>query len=188
MCAKQWAANSQALYDWNGLNIGNAAGRHRALIPNGKLCSANRPEYATLDEPSARWVPKQLTKHANGLYHFEYTATAPHRTAYFRYYLTKQGFNIATDRLGWDDLELVHDSGSMGASAKIHAEFALPARTGHHILYQVWQRSDSGEAFYPCSDVTLDGSSPTTPNPTPNPNPNPAPAPPAPARTHRPRT
>lgn len=31
----------------------------------------------------------------------------------------------------------------------------LPARTGRHIVYKVWQRNDSPEAFYSCSDVTF---------------------------------
>ncbi|MGW1926627.1 lytic polysaccharide monooxygenase [Streptomyces massasporeus] len=33
----------------------------------------------------------------------------------------------------------------------------LPARTGRHIVYKVWQRNDSPEAFYSCSDVTFGG-------------------------------
>ncbi|MEO1083115.1 MAG: lytic polysaccharide monooxygenase, partial [Acidobacteriota bacterium] len=31
----------------------------------------------------------------------------------------------------------------------------LPQRTGRHVIYQVWQRSDSPEAFYACVDVIL---------------------------------
>jgi chitin-binding protein len=31
----------------------------------------------------------------------------------------------------------------------------LPAgKTGRHLIYVIWQRSDSPEAFYSCSDVT----------------------------------
>ncbi|MEU1164830.1 cellulose binding domain-containing protein, partial [Streptomyces sp. NPDC005921] len=34
----------------------------------------------------------------------------------------------------------------------------LPAnKTGRHIIYMVWQRSDSTETFYSCSDVVFDG-------------------------------
>src|SRR5262245_13316643 len=38
------AGGTQALYDWNGVRIGDANGRHQALIPDGKLCSANNAE------------------------------------------------------------------------------------------------------------------------------------------------
>ncbi|MBY0465422.1 MAG: lytic polysaccharide monooxygenase, partial [Burkholderiales bacterium] len=45
----------------------------------------------------------------------------------------------------------------------------VPKRTGHHVLYAAWQRSDSTEAFYSCSDVSFGGTTATTPttNPTP---------------------
>lgn len=33
------AGGTQALYDWNGIRIGDANGRHQQLIPDGKLCS-----------------------------------------------------------------------------------------------------------------------------------------------------
>ena len=34
----------------------------------------------------------------------------------------------------------------------------LPAnKSGRHIIYMVWQRSDSSETFYSCSDVVFDG-------------------------------
>jgi len=41
-------------------------------------------------------------------------------------------------------------------------------KSGHHVIYSIWQRYDSGEAFYACSDVWF-GSAPT-PTPTPAPN------------------
>ncbi len=48
----------------------------------------------------------------------------------------------------------------------------LPSgKSGRHLIYSIWQRSDSPEAFYSCSDVTFGGSNPTnvpttTPRPT----------------------
>jgi chitin-binding protein len=35
----------------------------------------------------------------------------------------------------------------------------LPRRTGKHIVFTAWQRSDSPEAFYACSDVNFGGDS-----------------------------
>ena len=43
------AGGTQALYDWNGIRIGDANGQHRTLIPDGKLCSANNEEFKGLD-------------------------------------------------------------------------------------------------------------------------------------------
>ncbi|WP_425581227.1 lytic polysaccharide monooxygenase [Streptomyces sodiiphilus] len=37
----------------------------------------------------------------------------------------------------------------------------FPGGPGRHLIYSVWQRSDSPEAFYTCSDVVFDGSAAT---------------------------
>ncbi|MGD9750043.1 MAG: lytic polysaccharide monooxygenase [Acidimicrobiia bacterium] len=166
MCAQAWRDNAQALYDWMEVNIGDAAGRHEELIPDGQLCSAGRPKYAALDRPGD-WPTTPLTRDADGLTHLEFEATAPHATAYYRWYLTKDGFDPAAP-LRWADLELVHDSGPRPAEGHYHADVALPERQGHHILYLVWQRSDSPEAFYACSDVSFGEAAPTTSAPAPS--------------------
>jgi len=33
----------------------------------------------------------------------------------------------------------------------------LPAKSGRHIIYSIWERSDSPEAFYNCADVVFPG-------------------------------
>src|SRR5262245_18127201 len=43
------AGGTQALYDWNGIRIGDVAGRHQARIPDGRLCSAGNDEFKGLD-------------------------------------------------------------------------------------------------------------------------------------------
>lgn len=37
------------------MNIANAAGKHRELIPDGKLCSAANDKFKGLDLPRADW-------------------------------------------------------------------------------------------------------------------------------------
>ena len=163
MCSQAWAADPQSLYDWMEVNIGDAAGRHRELIPDGQLCSAGREKYAAFDEPGD-WPVRALAPDADGLYNLGFYATAPHAAEYFRFYLSREGFDPVVDRLGWDDLELVHDSGQVPYAdlvAQPHYPFRvdLPGREGRYVLYVVWQRSDSPEAFYGCSDVVI-GTSP----------------------------
>jgi chitin-binding protein len=174
MCAQAWKADPQALYDWMEVNIGDVAGRHRARIPNGRLCAAGRPKYAAFDRPGP-WPATRMRPDADGRYTVRYEATAPHATRYFRYYLTKPGFDPRTDRLGWDDLRLVHDSGPLPAQAAYRFRVSLPRQRGRAILYVVWQRSDSPEAFYGCSDVVLNASG-AAPAPASRPK-RPAPAP-----------
>ena len=158
MCEEAWNANPQALYDWMEINIGDAGGIHQPRIPDGELCSAGRSKYGAMDSPG-NWPVTTLTPDAEGVYDMSFVPHAPHATEYFRFYLTREGFNPETDSLTWSDLELVHDSGPISYTrmAEEGDDFGfrmdLPERPGRHILYLIWQRSDSLEAFYGCSDV-----------------------------------
>jgi len=159
MCQQAWGSNPQALYDWMEVNLGDVAGRHREQIPDGTLCGAGREKYTAFDVPGP-WPATSLQPDAEGLYPITFHATAPHEARYFRFYLTRDGFDPLTERLDWDDLELVFDSGRVSVHELIeqpHYTFRmpLPDREGRAILYLVWQRSDSPEAFYGCSDVIL---------------------------------
>ncbi|MFJ5915182.1 lytic polysaccharide monooxygenase [Streptomyces ardesiacus] len=150
------AGGTQALYDWNGIRIGNAAGKHQELIPDGKLCSANDPAFKGLDLARADWP---ATSVSSGSYTFKYRVTAPHKGT-FKVYVTKPGYD-PSQPLGWDDLDLsapVATSTDPVASGGFYTfSGTLPERSGKHLLYAVWQRSDSPEAFYSCSDVTFGG-------------------------------
>ncbi|MET9357347.1 carbohydrate-binding protein CbpC [Streptomyces sp. NPDC006617] len=152
------AGGTQALYDWNGIRIGNAAGKHQELIPDGKLCSANDPAFKGLDLARADWPATGVN---SGSYTFKYRVTAPHKGT-FKVYITKPGYD-PSQPLGWGDLDLsapVATSTDPVASGGFYTfSGTLPERSGKHLLYAVWQRSDSPEAFYSCSDVTFGGSS-----------------------------
>ncbi|WP_328415410.1 lytic polysaccharide monooxygenase [Streptomyces violaceus] len=150
------AGGTQALYDWNGIRIGDAGGRHRRLIPDGKLCSANNAQFKGLDLARADWP---ATGVRSGSHTFKYRVTAPHKGT-FKVYLTKSGYDPAKP-LAWSDLDLknpVATSTDPAARGGFYTfSGTLPERSGRHLLYAVWQRSDSPEAFYSCSDVTFGG-------------------------------
>ncbi|MGX1269035.1 lytic polysaccharide monooxygenase [Streptomyces phaeoluteigriseus] len=150
------AGGTQALYDWNGIRIGDAGGRHQELIPDGKLCSANNAEFKGLDLARADWP---ATGVRGGSYSFKYRVTAPHKGT-FKVYVTKTGYDPAQP-LAWSDLDLEHPVATatdpVAAGGFYSFSGVLPERTGRHVLYAVWQRSDSPEAFYSCSDVTFGG-------------------------------
>lgn len=152
------AGGTQALYDWNGVRIGDAAGRHRQLIPDGRLCSAGNEEFRGLDLARADWP---ATRVHSGPYTFRYRVTAPHKGT-FTVYATERGYDPAKP-LAWRDLDLAHPVATATdpvASGGFYTfSGTLPARTGRQLLYAVWQRSDSPEAFYSCSDVDFGGGS-----------------------------
>ncbi|MFF0385891.1 lytic polysaccharide monooxygenase [Streptomyces sp. NPDC004286] len=174
------AGGTQALYDWNGIRIGDAGGRHQQLIPDGKLCSAGNDEFKGLDLARADWP---ATAVHSGAYTFKYRVTAPHKGT-FEVYATKPGHDPAKP-LAWSDLDLAHpvatSTDPVAADGFYTFSGTLPDRTGRQLLYAVWQRSDSPEAFYSCSDVDFGGAAaakadtvkaapaPTSAAPTPTP-------------------
>ncbi|MGW4149357.1 lytic polysaccharide monooxygenase auxiliary activity family 9 protein, partial [Streptomyces albogriseolus] len=150
------AGGTQALYDWNGVRIGDAGGRHQELIPDGKLCSAGNEAFKGLDLARADWP---ATSVSSGERTFKYRVTAPHKGT-FTVYITKPGYDPAQP-LAWDDLDLANPVATSTDPAAVDGFYtfsgALPERSGRQLLYAVWQRSDSPEAFYSCSDVTFGG-------------------------------
>lgn len=149
------AGGTQALYDWNEVNIPDAAGKHKEIIPDGKLCSAGRAKYKGLDLPRKDWPASKMSA---GEHAFSYKATAPHKGS-FELYITKAGYD-PSEPLKWSDLESrpfakVKDPQLKGGEYKFEGK--VPKRSGRHLIYSVWQRSDSPEAFYTCSDVTFGG-------------------------------
>ncbi|MFE1247791.1 lytic polysaccharide monooxygenase [Streptomyces sp. NPDC058735] len=150
------AGGTQALYDWNGVRIGDAGGHHQQLIPDGRLCSANNAEFKGLDLARADWP---ATAVSSGTHTFKYRVTAPHEGT-FTVYITKPGYDPA-EPLAWSDLDLANPVATATDPAATGGFYTfsgrLPERSGTHLLYAVWQRSDSSEAFYSCSDVRFGG-------------------------------
>ncbi|GJF30193.1 chitin-binding protein [Kitasatospora sp. NE20-6] len=148
---------TQAVYDWNGVRIGDAGGRHREIIPDGRLCSAGNAEFAGLDLARADWPATSLT--AGAAFTFRFRATAPHRGT-FRLYVTNTAYD-PTRPLGWSDLQSTPFL-TVTDPQLVDGQYVLPGTVpsglkGRQLIYAIWQRSDSPEAFYSCSDVVFDG-------------------------------
>lgn len=161
------AGGEQAIYDWNGVNQGAAAGHHHGVVPDLKLCAGGQEKYKGFDLPRSDWPATPYSPGADGKYEFRYNATAPHRTLNWKFFLTRDGFDASARPLKWSDLDQVAELGpdQMTTVNKTYfMKLNLPKRTGKHVLYSVWQRSDSGEAFYGCSDVDFGGQGVTPPS------------------------
>ncbi|MEM1320631.1 MAG: lytic polysaccharide monooxygenase [Bacteroidota bacterium] len=141
---------TQPLYDWNEINQPNAAGQHTLFIPDGMLASGGRPEkYGGMDQVRSDWVATPVTP---GPLTVTWTNSAPHATSYYEVYITKEGWT-PDQALSWDQLELLVQTEPSYAASTVYIPVTLPTRTGKHILYSIWQRSDSPEAFYSTSDI-----------------------------------
>ncbi|MFF1867936.1 lytic polysaccharide monooxygenase [Streptomyces sp. CB03911] len=152
-------SGTQPLYDWNEVNIANANGQHQALIPDGKLCSANRDKYKALDMARTDWP---ATAVAAGPYNFKFRVTAAH-IGLMTVYITKVGYD-PTKPLKWSDLDPTPVAQTQVTRTATDGYYnftgTLPQRTGRQLLYMTWQRSDSPEAFYSCSDVDFAAAQP----------------------------
>jgi chitin-binding protein len=155
MCYQAWRADANAMWGWNGLFREGVGGNHQAAIPDGQLCSAGLTQngrWAAFDEPGPWHAvdrPNSFTLNLND--------TSSHGADYIRVYVTKQGFDPTTDSLGWDDLELVAQTGRMPTGGTTPVRVNAPGRTGHHIVYTVWQASHLDQSYYFCSDVNFTG-------------------------------
>lgn len=149
------------LYNWFSVLRSDGAGRTRGFIPDGQLCSGGNSTFrgydlARNDFPASRVAP-------GGTMRFEYSNWAAH-PGRFDLYVTRNTWS-PTRALAWNDLESAPflsvtnppQSGSVGSTTgHYYWSGRLPSgKSGRHIIYSVWTRSDSQETFYGCSDVTF---------------------------------
>ncbi|SCF03996.1 lytic polysaccharide monooxygenase auxiliary activity family 9 protein [Micromonospora mirobrigensis] len=201
-------SGSNSLYNWFGVLRSDAGGRTVGFIPDGKLCSGGNPGFSGYDAARADWPVTHLT--AGRTMEFRYSNWA-HHPGTFYFYVTKDSWS-PTRPLAWSDLEeqpflTVTNPPSIGSPGTNDGHYyftgTLPGnKSGRHVVYSRWVRSDSQENFFGCSDVTFDGGngevtgagpggtpSPTPTNPTPTPTgptPTPTPTPTSPSPTPTP--
>uniref|UniRef100_UPI001C5EB8C0 lytic polysaccharide monooxygenase auxiliary activity family 9 protein n=1 Tax=Nonomuraea rhizosphaerae TaxID=2665663 RepID=UPI001C5EB8C0 len=138
---------------WDNLRVAYVNGRDRAMIPNGKLCSAGIPAFKGLDLARADWPSTRLASGAR--YTFKYRGTIPHKGT-FRMYVTKNGYS-ATRPLKWSDLErkpfLTVTDPKMANGSYVMKGTLPSGKSGRHLIYTIWQNSDTPDTYYSCSDV-----------------------------------
>jgi chitin-binding protein len=166
------AGGSPAFYDWHEVSLLTVGGRHRQVIPDGRLCSAGRDKYRGLDLQRTDWPAKRI---APGNLTITYHATAPHANSNFEFYITREGWTPNLP-LSWSDLVHIRTFTNQNPTTFTNWTINIPQRTGRHVLYSIWQRVvGSEEAFYTCSDVDFGGGGSPPPSPPPPPPPSPPP-------------
>ncbi len=185
VCRAALAANARPFGNFDNLRVPGVAGKDKQFIPDGQLCSASLPEFRGLDLGRDDW-PTTKADSGAGLV-VQYRATIPHPGT-FRLYVTRDGYSpglpLRWQDLGADPILTVTDPPLRDGSYRMVAP--LPAGlSGHHVLYTVWQTSDTPDTYYSCSDLLLtagaagtggNGAAPPVPA-APGPTTAPAPAP-----------
>jgi chitin-binding protein len=141
--------------DWDNLRLPDVRGRDRQVVPDGQLCSAGIDRYRGLDLPRRDWPATELAAGADLT--FTYRGTIPHEGT-FRLYVTRDGYD-PTAPLAWSDLEekpflSVQDPTLRGGSYRIKGTLPV-GKQGRHLIYTIWQNSDTPDTYYSCSDVVF---------------------------------
>ncbi|STY31311.1 secreted cellulose-binding protein [Legionella wadsworthii] len=145
----------QPIYNWNEVNQPAANDRHQDVIADGTLCAGGRDFYKGLNLARQDWPTSLVTPDADGLFNFIFYPTAPHKAKYFRLYFTRANYDFSQP-LKWSDLEAPFCT--ITSVNLVNNRYHLPCKiptdvSGKRILFMIWQRDDSPEAFYSCSDV-----------------------------------
>jgi len=173
-CKAAKAANGGGFGKFDNLRVANVNGKDRQAVPDGKLCSGGLPAFKGLDLPRDDFPATKVT--AGKTVTVRYRATIPH-AGEFRIFLTRAGYD-PSKRLTWDDLgnkplTSVTDPALEDGGYVMKAK--LPARTGRHILYVVWETSSTPDTYYSCSDLIFPAApkaavtTPAKPKPKPKP-------------------
>ena len=198
-------SGASSLYNWFAVLRSDGAGRTAGFIPDGQLCSGGTGgpyNFSGFNLARADFPVTHLTSGAN--MRIDYNNWAKHPGT-FSLYITKNTWS-PTRPLAWSDLESqpfdqVTNPPSIGGPGTNDGRYSwnatLPSgKSGRHIIYSVWSRSDSTETFYGCSDVVFDGGNgqvtgigdTTVPPPSPDPSTPPTSTPPSTPPTSRPPT
>ncbi|TDC87879.1 chitin-binding protein, partial [Nonomuraea deserti] len=151
------------LYNWFAVLRSDGAGRTTGFIPDGQICSGGTGgpyDFSAYNAVRSDWPLTHLTAGANIQMRHSNWAEHP---GDFDYYITKNGWN-PNGPLKWSDLEPFGSvtnppkNGGPGGLGYYYWNAQLPSgKSGRHIIFTHWIRSDSNENFYSCSDVVFDG-------------------------------
>jgi len=150
-----------AIYDWMGvLQPHTNYGNHQALIPDGQIASGGNGsavDFSCLDALTADW-PTTIVSPGN--IDVKWQNTAPHKTQYYKVYITALTWD-PTQPLRWNELiEIGHVGQGPPTSFTTIRSFIPDSYAGKRAaLVSVWQRNynDSHEAFYSVSDILVQG-------------------------------
>ncbi|SDE43754.1 lytic polysaccharide monooxygenase [Glycomyces harbinensis] len=153
---------ANAFYNWFGNLDSNGAGQTVGYIPDGQICNGGGRgpyDFSAFNDPG-NWPKTHVT--AGDTVQWRYNNWA-HHPGKFDLYITKNGWD-PNQPIGWDDLEkfqtFTNPASNGGPGSNDHyyyANLTLPQKSGYHMVFTHWVRSDSNENFYACSDVVFDG-------------------------------
>jgi chitin-binding protein len=153
MCWQAWQADTNAMWNWNGLYRNGSAGNFQAAVPNGQLCSGGRTESGRYNAMDAvgNWKATDVGANLTVRLHDQ----ARHGADYILVYVSRQGFNPVTQPLTWNDMQLVTRTSRYAPGSEYNVPVSIPGRSGRAVIYTIWQASHMDQTYFLCSDVNF---------------------------------
>ncbi|PXY31785.1 lytic polysaccharide monooxygenase auxiliary activity family 9 protein [Prauserella muralis] len=153
----QGAVSDCGSIQWEPQSVEGPKGFPEAGPADGTLCAGGNARFAQLDDPSKPWPQQPMTSGQD--FEFRWELTAAHATTSFRYFVTKDGWNPGAP-LSRAQLEpapfLTVDFGGRRPPFTVTHTGRLPSgKSGHHMIFAVWDIADTANAFYSCADVNF---------------------------------
>ncbi|WP_184914651.1 lytic polysaccharide monooxygenase auxiliary activity family 9 protein [Saccharothrix ecbatanensis] len=151
MCWQAFQANADTMWNWMSALRDGLRGNFQGSTPDGTLCSNNLSRNNSLNNPG-RW----RTTSVGSNFSVRLYDQASHGADYFRVYVSKNGFDPTTQRLGWGNLDLVTQTGRYAPAQNISFNVQTNGTyRGHHVVFTIWQASHLDQAYMWCSDVNF---------------------------------
>ncbi|WP_447006742.1 lytic polysaccharide monooxygenase auxiliary activity family 9 protein [Saccharothrix isguenensis] len=151
MCYQAFQANADTMWNWMSALRDGLRGNFQGSTPDGQLCSNALSRNNSLNNPG-QW----RTTNVGSSFSMRLHDQASHGADYFRVYVSKNGFDPKTQRLGWGNLDHVTTTGRFAPAKDITFNVQTNGTyRGHHIVFTIWQASHLDQTYMWCSDVNF---------------------------------
>jgi chitin-binding protein len=150
MCYQAFQANADTMWNWMSALRDGLGGNFQGATPDGQLCSNALARNNSLNTPG-KWKTTNVGSNFTMRLHDQ----ASHGADYFRVYVSKNGFDPTTQRLGWGNLDFITQTGRFAPAKDISFNVQTSGYRGHHVVFTIWQASHLDQAYMWCSDVNF---------------------------------
>ncbi|MEU4248224.1 lytic polysaccharide monooxygenase [Amycolatopsis sp. NPDC026612] len=151
MCWQAFQANADTMWNWMSALRDGLKGNFQGATPDGQLCSNALARNDSLNTPGPWRTTTLGSSFSMHLYD-----QASHGADYIRVYVSKNGFDPTTQRLGWGNLDQIVQTGRYAPAKDITFDVRTSGSyRGHHVVFTIWQASHQDQTYMWCSDVNF---------------------------------